>query len=248
MDARLKDVIVAERKYDLKKYSSFSELKKMTGAEMCFNPEEPFNELQELEEAKLLEQGSINDTFVMGNKSLALVDASAVGDVINYTFVEKDAFQKKLEGGGFVLNRNAAGDEYGVESHEDSNGTIFQVWIPNGYNLEEQKLEEILKDHLDGIKTSLTNGVRIGKLVSDITSVPASMLVEMPEVNAMNKDTFLNIVNELGDKYKKSRAFLDKGNMIKIAQANKAAVVAKLFNAPAMVALATATGPAVQTP
>eukprot|EP00922_Rhytidocystis_sp_ex-Travisia-forbesii_P055988 GHVS01082886.1.p1 GENE.GHVS01082886.1~~GHVS01082886.1.p1 ORF type:complete len:163 (-),score=18.98 GHVS01082886.1:258-701(-) len=145
MDARLKDVIVAERKYDLKKYSSFSELKKMTGAEMCFNPEEPFNELQELEEAKLLEQGSINDTFVMGNKSLALVDASAVGDVINYTFVEKDAFQKKLEGGGFVLNKSTAGDEYGVESHEDSNRTIFQVWIPIGDNLEEQKLEELLK-------------------------------------------------------------------------------------------------------
>eukprot|EP00922_Rhytidocystis_sp_ex-Travisia-forbesii_P055984 GHVS01082881.1.p1 GENE.GHVS01082881.1~~GHVS01082881.1.p1 ORF type:complete len:166 (-),score=19.81 GHVS01082881.1:412-864(-) len=148
MDARLKDVIVADRKYDLKKYSFFSELKKMTGAEICFDHNlevERFNELKELNGKPLIEQGSINDIFVMANKSLALVAASAVGDVINYTFVEKDAFQKKLEGGGFVLNKSTAGDEYGVESHEDSNRTIFQVWIPIGDNLEEQKLEELLK-------------------------------------------------------------------------------------------------------
>eukprot|EP00922_Rhytidocystis_sp_ex-Travisia-forbesii_P024501 GHVS01035975.1.p1 GENE.GHVS01035975.1~~GHVS01035975.1.p1 ORF type:complete len:161 (+),score=9.45 GHVS01035975.1:310-792(+) len=148
----------------------------------------------------------------MANRSLDLVDAaSAAGDVINYKFAWSYDFKEMLRTGGFTLKTSIAGDKYGVKSDEDINGTIFHVLILIRNGGEE--LGKLLKEHIAGIRSSLKNNVvRIG---GSPTSLAASILVDMPEVTAMNKDTFMRIVKEVENKY--TKILLLKGNMAAIA-------------------------------
>eukprot|EP00922_Rhytidocystis_sp_ex-Travisia-forbesii_P024502 GHVS01035976.1.p1 GENE.GHVS01035976.1~~GHVS01035976.1.p1 ORF type:complete len:151 (+),score=18.20 GHVS01035976.1:341-793(+) len=122
----------------------------------------------------------------MANKSLYLVDAaSEVGDVINYMFVAENMFRKMMTNGGYEFKKSMGGERYAVKRDEDSNRTIFKVLILNGV----KELGKLLKEHIAEIRTSLKcDGVRIG---TGLTPLGASILVDMPEVTAMNKDTFL---------------------------------------------------------
>eukprot|EP00922_Rhytidocystis_sp_ex-Travisia-forbesii_P067011 GHVS01099603.1.p1 GENE.GHVS01099603.1~~GHVS01099603.1.p1 ORF type:complete len:414 (-),score=37.43 GHVS01099603.1:260-1501(-) len=240
MDGGLKAVVVADRKYKLITLSSFKDLKKMTGADICYAASGSFPPLKVLNEMEFVKQGSINDKFVMANKSLDLVASSTDGDVINYVMTDKvNLFDNEH------CTENA-GVKYGVkkERRTDHQGTTFTVLIPLETNKES--LETIVREHLDYINGDLiTKGViRIGDLTSPEV---ASVLVDMHEFTAMNKEAFLSIAGlYLKDKSKNdaAKAFLEKGNMAAIARAKR--------DVPALNALATVarvpTPEAVATP
>eukprot|EP00922_Rhytidocystis_sp_ex-Travisia-forbesii_P055986 GHVS01082883.1.p1 GENE.GHVS01082883.1~~GHVS01082883.1.p1 ORF type:complete len:226 (-),score=13.31 GHVS01082883.1:120-797(-) len=192
--------------------SSVEELKKMSGADICYKSG-GFKELETLYNAGTKEQGSINDKFVMENKSWDLVDSASIVSFwwtcVKYTFGTDVMYDNYP-----TYDRKSVGeDKYCARMDSHITCGEYKCMIVKPVN----SMETVLKDHFAGITHAFPTGVRIG---GQTPPEVACVLAGMTEVTAMLKTTFLSIA---GERSAAAKTFLDKGNMREIARAKNVA-------------------------